>query len=273
MAPGTALLGWGRGVRWTSWWLDSPSRPRGVKLSPSRIRSQKQSEEQTLLKFTRNLSLRHNFQFSLTCGRSTILTLDPALTGQSEGGGRANEVSISYMAVFTSASWASLFSLLIAEFAIVCILFGCFSNIKEGKVIIKSLAFTARSLLQLDAPSPFSSRLSGRVLLLAVALSSVVVAAHYEGMLMSFMTTKPHRPRITSYKDLLNLNYKVIVYKGSKQMTDFVTAPRGSGRQLLYDKMIKVKCTNLTMLNFLQRVFRTILMCTTTLLLLYVMPC
>ncbi len=149
---------------------------------------------------------------------------------------------LAYVRVFAPGAWL----LLLAIFVLICV--GHYAAMKRNPfphqhislsgAASSSLEFAYKNALQLDIAFTVKG-FSSKVFLLTTSAFSIVIMAHYEAMITSFMTQKTQLPEIDSFADTIDLGYQVVVEKGTYHLTRFQTAPVGSGMQRVYEEMIK----------------------------------
>ncbi len=165
-------------------------------------------------------------------GKSTLIVRNPTYFGGLE------EINLTaYLSVFTPLAWLSLALVLLSVSVAHFLLF-----LRHGKTSLPSLAssaiaFSYKMLLQVGVGTagPFCYK----VLSLTAAGYVIVFVAYYEGMLTSFMTARLPAPRLQSFADAVDFEYQVVTLDGSKQARDLETAPRGSGRNLVYERLLR----------------------------------
>ena len=164
--------------------------------------------------------------------------------------GKAGEVNLTaFLSVFTPAAWLCLALLLVLVIAahLATELLSRSEEEEEasGSVlgqVSSSVAFGYRALLQLDLSrreEVATGRRHHKILFLTVAAYALVAMAYYEGMLTSFMTARTPAPQLKTFADAVEFGYRVIVMDGSKHTTDLERAPAGSGRNLVYERLLK----------------------------------
>ncbi len=183
--------------------------------------------------------------FSVPYGesRSALIMLAPELV---DSGLHINWTS--FLSVFTESSWLLILSIFLMVF-ISCIIINSWllpgqrtMTTKQCQKVmgylmsfIIDMAFCfSRSLLTL---SP--SFLSHKILYVTINLTSMVLWAHYEGMLTSFMTIQPPATKIDSLSGILDSDYSIVLIPGTKQGDDLKNAPFGSAKRKLHETRIR----------------------------------
>ncbi len=147
---------------------------------------------------------------------------------------------LAYVTVFSPDSW------LIWSIILLLTCFSCYAAITRkysrslhDQLVSSagvSVAFVYNSVLKLDILfEPHSS--SRKVFLMTTSIFSIVMMAHYEAMITSFMTQKSHMPKLNSFADTIDLGYQVIVERNTYHFSRLKTAPVGSGMHRVYNHM------------------------------------
>ncbi len=142
-----------------------------------------------------------------------------------------------FLKVFSAKTWFFLIAVLLLIFMSHVTVSWAKSETEVLAGIEAALVFVYASLLQLNVTSPNS--LSFRIIYLTSAMLSFMVMAHIGGMLTAVMATKESPATLMSFADTVKYGYQVIVARDSSYALDLELAPRGSGKRLVFDSMVK----------------------------------
>ncbi len=168
--------------------------------------------------------------------KSTFLVHDKTLKATS------GSINVSgYISVFDDSAWVCFFCTLFLELLVFVFFIKRASPASSTSGSIKtSLFLTMNTFLKLSVSDELPLRkVSHRTLLWVCSLFPIVVMAYYEGVLTSYMTIPDHATELKSISDILTTGHKIVLVNNSIQLSEFVNAPPGSGREKVYKKLIK----------------------------------
>ncbi len=168
--------------------------------------------------------------------KSTLLVNDKTLKAST------GSINVSgYVSVFDGPAWICLFCTLLLEVLIFFMFIKRTSPTSaRSENIKKSLFLTMDIFLKLNLPQDFTFLTASRRMLLFVSgLFPVVIMAYYEGLLTSYMTIHEQLPELKSIADILTTGHTIALVNNSIQLSEFMNAPPGSGREKVYNKLIK----------------------------------
>ncbi len=174
-----------------------------------------------------------SFPYAYLEGMATYTIQNPAYYS---GGGQINLTA--YLTIFSPEAWHILaFTLLV----LVALHFAMLSVYNQkGSVfakVLSSASYSYSTLLHLDVST--RGKLPYKIFFLSSAAFAIVAMVHYEGQLISFMTTAAPQPSLKSFADAIDFGFKVIVHKETKESRDLETAPKGTGLNLVYEKLMR----------------------------------
>lgn len=170
--------------------------------------------------------------------RGTLIIRNPAHFG----GGGGDDINLTaFVSVFSPSAWMLIGAMLVVVVAGHFVLLSS-STGDGGRFLYSSastsMAFGYKSFLQLEVSAARSRNSRNGLFLTAVAVG-VVLQAYYGGILTSFLTAKLPATQLKSYSDAVELGYRVVTLAGSKMVTDLKTAKPGTGRNVVYEKLMR----------------------------------
>ena len=150
---------------------------------------------------------------------------------------------LAYARIFLPVAWTSFLAMAIIVVVAYASLSMCVSDRKKdgNNVVLETLNgmdYVFKSTLQLEA-SFSSNTLSTRQFLLWTGLLSYIVFSYYNALLTSYMTVKTKNPRIKSYRDVLDSDFKILILRNSPILKDVSSAKPGTIFHEVYHKLIK----------------------------------
>ncbi len=178
-----------------------------------------------------------SFVTAVDQAKSTLVIVHPKYLGRS-----SVIDSTSFLKSFTLKSWVGL----LIMFTSLCVTYLTFfaQMPKDNKSVLSglgsALAFGYKSFLKLSVERDFKCySLASRVLFFVSVLYPIVISAHFEAVLTSFMTVVTPTKLMSSSGDVPEFGYRLVTLANSKLSLELETAPPGSGWHKAYQETMK----------------------------------
>ncbi len=180
-----------------------------------------------------------DFLTAITQARSTLVIVNPKYVGKS-----AVIDSMSFMSAFTPSVWVGMAVILGALIAVYQLFFAvCYDPLNHTSFLSgfpSSLAFVYNASLRFGLTRQFARfPLASRIFFLVSVSYPIVITAHFEAVLTSFMTVVTPTAVMTSAGEAAEFGYRVVTLAGSKLVTELEGAPQGSGWYKTYHGTMK----------------------------------
>ncbi len=201
---------------------------------------QKEADVALGLAITLERSRVVDFAVALNGAKGTLIIVNPDYVGRS-----ADIDSTSFIAVFTPMAWIGLLALLFA-LAAIHQMFHLLQNTMPGDNwdlvvgIGSSWTYAYEALMRFSPTMDFSRYpLSKRVFFLVSVTYPIIVMAHFDAVLTSFLTVVSPPKVMESAFDVPGFGYRVVTLANSRASTAMKTAPPDSGWHVVYHSTMK----------------------------------